>query len=51
MHLNLWDALILLLVAASAAFALRHINRRKSTGGCGGDCASCACACNRREKR
>ncbi|MBR6184766.1 MAG: FeoB-associated Cys-rich membrane protein [Clostridia bacterium] len=49
--MNLWDGLILLLVAASAALALRHIGRHKDAGGCGGDCASCACACNRRQKR
>ena len=55
MTLNLWDALILLFVGASAFIALRRIARRKrSCGcdtGCGGDCAACACACNRREKR
>ena len=47
--LSIWSGSALLLGCVGALAALRFIGKKKNTG-CGGDCASCACACNRREK-
>ncbi len=43
------DIVLLLLIAAALALAVRHIIRRRRQGkGCCGDCASCSgCACRR----
>ena len=50
--MNLWDILILLAVAASAALALYRIRRRKKTGkGCCGSCEGCMCSCPSRQEK
>ncbi len=48
--MNLYDILILLLVAAAVGFAVRQMRRPKKSGCCG-SCASCACACTQRENK
>ncbi len=38
--MNLWDALILLLIAAALFFAVRRVRKERSSG-CGSSCAGC----------
>ena len=49
--MNLWDVLILLLVAAAVLLALLSIRKGK-TGGCHGGCSGCpqSCHCAKKEK-
>ena len=47
--LNIWDAVILGIIGGGAALALRHIGKKKGNG-CTGNCASCGCVCNERER-
>ena len=48
--MNLYDILILLLVAAAVGFAVRQMRKPKKSGCCG-NCASCASACAKRENK
>ena len=48
--MNLYDILILLLVAAAVGFAVRQLRKPKKAGCCG-NCASCACECAKRENK
>ena len=45
--MNLWDILILALVAAALGLALRRLLPRRHTGGCGCGCEGCSGACSR----
>ena len=47
--MNIWDGVVLLLVAGAASLALRHMGRQKKSG-CTGNCGCCACVCSQREK-
>ena len=47
--MNIWDILILALVAGAAALALRHMRGRKKAG-CTGYCGTCGQSCPYKEK-
>ena len=39
--MNVWDIVILALVAAALFFAVRKVRKNRRTGGCGCGCAGC----------
>ncbi len=45
------DAIIILILLALAALALRSCMRRKKTGGCTGGCSQCTGSCATRPTR
>lgn len=51
--MNIWDAVVILLVAAALGLAVWRIIKNKSSGkGCCKDCSSCGSCCrNRRGSR
>lgn len=50
--MNIWDLLILALVAGGIALAVRTLRGKKSAGGCSCGCAGCTknCAARQDEK-
>ena len=52
MKMNIWDILILLILAGIIALALRALRGKKRSGGCSCGCAGCAkdCPARRDEK-
>ena len=48
--MNLYDIIILLLVAAAVGFAVRQMRKPKKSGCCG-SCSACACGCTQRENK
>ena len=48
--MNLWDILILTLVAAAVLFAVRAIRRGRTGGchGCSGSCDACERSCDKK---
>ena len=47
--MNVWDIVLLALVAAAAILALRRIRRGGSR--CGGDCAACGMTCPHADRK
>ena len=47
--MNLWDVLILLILAGCVAAALRILRGKKRTGGCSCGCGGCAKDCPARQ--
>ena len=45
--MNAPTLIVLLLIAALATLAIRHVRRKKLLFHCGGDCQSCSGACAR----
>ena len=52
MKMNIWDILILLILAGIIALALRALRGKKRSGGCSCGCGGCAkdCPARRDEK-
>ena len=48
--MNMYDIIILLLVAAAVGFAVRQMRKPKKSGCCG-SCSTCACGCTQRENK
>ena len=48
--MNLPTLLILLVICALAAFAVRTIRKKKLLSTCGGDCSRCAAGCKHRKE-
>ena len=48
--MNVWDILLILLLAAAVAWAVIRCVQMKKKGGttCGGNCAGCGASCPRR---
>ena len=56
--MNIWDILLIALIAVAAGFALRRVIRTRKTGGCScgasgcsGNCAACGASCPSARKR
>ena len=47
--MNFIDILLMLAIAATVFFAVRHAVRTRRSGGCGCGCAGCDKACARRD--
>ena len=48
--MNLWDVILIALIAAAAGFAVWRIiaNKKKGKSSCGCDCGHCAQSCGRK---
>ncbi|MBQ0005159.1 MAG: FeoB-associated Cys-rich membrane protein [Clostridiales bacterium] len=47
--MNVWDVLVVLLLAVVVGFAFRAIKNGK-TGGCSGNCSGCTMDCKKRKE-
>ncbi len=50
--MNVWDILILVLIAGMviAGFVVRNKRKKEGKGCCSGSCSSCGCGCGEKKK-